>query len=494
MKKFLILSLALWLFGVETKAQLAGGTVCPDFTVTDVNGNQWNLYEKLDSDKRIILNLFAAWDASSWSYYQSGELQSLDSTYGSLGTEQVEILFIEVEESNQLAQLLGPANTSNDHAVATQGDWVTDNPFVVADSAAIGELLEIAYFPRVYYICPDRLIYTIGQYDADLLATYIMQPACDPAMYNVDPMISRVHEESLCETGETFLTVELKNFGLTTLTGATLQLTDGQTVYPFPWTGSLDTYQSEELVLGPLELGYKRNFELTVTTEDENPANSDLTLDAGVALSAQTIVFELLHDAWPEEISWHIKNEDGHIVHQSEDYIIDYQLVTDTLTLPTGGCYLFEIFDSSGDGIHGSQWGGFDGRCSLKSFNWQGELVYTIFDYDGSYDFSELSTSFEADNEIALSVETPLRAMTAFNAYPNPTNGLLHVQYTLASSEVVSIELRDITGRLLSQKNLGNQMPGTRQEQVSMEDLPAGIYMMSLKAGNNVQTTRVVKR
>lgn len=494
MKNYILLFAIAVFVTSSLQAQLPNGSVCPNFTAVDVNGNEWELYEILDSDKRVVINLFATWDASSWGYYQSAQMQSLDSLYGSLGTGQIQILFIEVEASNQLAQLYGPANTSNDQSISTQGDWVTDNPFPVIDSADLGSLLDISYFPTIYYVCPDRLVYTIGQYSADQLETHIMQPACDPAMFDVDPMISYVEEQSSCEPGETFLTIGLKNFGLTQLTAATLQLTDGETIYPFPWTGNLSTYESEELQIGPLALGYRNNYELTVATEDENTANSDVVINAGVALSSDTIIFELLLDAWPGEISWRILNENGDIVHENEDNYIQYELVTDSLALPANGCYTFEIFDTSGDGLQGSLWGGFDGRCSLKSFNWQGELVYTIFDYDGSYGFSELSTSFEVNNEVALEVETIESSMTSFNVYPNPTNGLLNVQYTLQSSELVSIEMRDITGRLLSQKNLNNQMPGARQEQVSMEEFPVGIYMMSLKVGNSIHTARVVKR
>ena len=495
MKKLLFTTVALLLATAQINAQLANGSVCPDFTATDVDGNEWNLYDLLDADKKVIINLFAAWDASSWSYYQSEELQSLDSTYGSLGTEEVQIIFIEIEELNSTAQLYGPAVGGTDYSIATRGDWVTDNPFPVVDSAGLGGLLEIAYFPTVYYVCPDRLIYTIGQYSATQLESTIFQAACEPATFTTDPMISYAGAMSNCETGETFVTVGLKNFGTEALTTSTLQLSDGESIYPFPWTGNLNTYQSEELTFGPLELPYKKSYHLTISTLDENTANSDITFDAGVALSADTLELELLLDAWPEEISWQILNHFGDVVIENEeDYLIDYELATENFSLNGDGCYTFKIMDTGGDGLHGSQWGAFDGRCSLKSYNYLDSLVYTIMDYDGSYDFDVLSAEFEVNNDVALNITLNNKSAKDFSVFPNPTNGQVNIRYTLESSEVVQIELRDVMGKLLMQENLGNKTPGVQQQTISLEEMPAGIYMMSLKYGNNVHTTRVIKR
>lgn len=494
MKNISTILFLLLLAVTNVNAQLANGSVCPDFTATDVQGNEWNLYELLDQDKKVVINLFAAWDPSSWSYYQSAQLQSLDSTYGSLGTGEVQVLFIEVEDMNSAAQLYGPAVGGSDYSVATQGDWITDNPFPVADSALLGELLEIAYLPTIYYVCPDRLIYNVGQYSAAQLENHLFQASCAPATFEVDPMIGYASSQDICETSETFLTVVLKNFGTTPLTAATLQLSDGESVYPFPWTGNLVTYESEELLLGPLELPYKRNYELTITTEDENPDNGISSLEAGVALSADTLQLELLLDAWPTEISWHITNDEGSVVLEGGNYTINYQYILRNFSLPGNGCYMFKIFDTSGDGLNGSQWGAFDGRCSLKSYNYLDSLAYIILDYDGSYGFSELGAEFEVNNDVALSVRLHDAAMKDFSVFPNPTNGQVNVRYTLPSSEVVHLEMRDVIGKLLMQENLGNKTQGIQQEMISIEELPAGIYMMSLKYGNKVHTTRVVKR
>ena len=42
-------------------AQLPDGSVAPDFTATDLNGEEHNLYSYLDSGYQVILDFSATW-------------------------------------------------------------------------------------------------------------------------------------------------------------------------------------------------------------------------------------------------------------------------------------------------------------------------------------------------------------------------------------------------------------------------------------------------
>ena len=61
MKKYLrTLSLAvLLILSLDSSAQLPNGSIAPDFTATDINGVEYNLYELLDAGNTVILDFFA---------------------------------------------------------------------------------------------------------------------------------------------------------------------------------------------------------------------------------------------------------------------------------------------------------------------------------------------------------------------------------------------------------------------------------------------------
>ena len=77
------------------------------------------------------------------------------------------------------------------------------------------------------------------------------------------------------------------------------------------------------------------------------------------------------------------------------------------------------------------------------------------------------------------------------SAYPNPATDRVTFDYTLASSQMVVIELVDMVGNVVSVQNLGNMSAGTNQSQVSLDGIAAGIYMVNFKAGNNLSVSKL---
>ena len=55
MKKYAVFALGL-VFVSALSAQLPSGAQAPDFTATDLNGQTWNLYDLLASDKIVVLD------------------------------------------------------------------------------------------------------------------------------------------------------------------------------------------------------------------------------------------------------------------------------------------------------------------------------------------------------------------------------------------------------------------------------------------------------
>ncbi len=132
----------------ESAAQLC---IAPDFTLTDINGQEFNLYETLDSDKVVILSIGATWSQASLDFHNQSYLEELYAEYGPLGTDQIRVLFVEVDDNTTLADMTGLGGN-------TLGDFISDISYPIANPN--NALFPVAVFaaqglPAVKIINPD---------------------------------------------------------------------------------------------------------------------------------------------------------------------------------------------------------------------------------------------------------------------------------------------------------------------------------------------------
>ena len=152
MKKTLLL-LFLLAAGVTRplQAQIAPGAIAPNIVATDINGNNWNLYDLLDQGKTVFLDVFATWCGPCWSYHNSGALDDFYNQYGPDGTNEIMAFMIEGDGSTTMADLQGTGGN-------TVGNWITGTPMPIIDNSGIASDYQIRYFPTIFMICPDRIV------------------------------------------------------------------------------------------------------------------------------------------------------------------------------------------------------------------------------------------------------------------------------------------------------------------------------------------------
>lgn len=178
MKRNLHLFLVLLFAMASTSvfAQLPNGSIAPDWTLTDLNGTTYNLYDELNDGKSIVLDISATWCPPCWTYHTSGVLEQLYDDYGPDGTDQVRIFMVEGDDATNLSCLYGSAGCNN----STMGDWVTGThyPIFSPEPAAANSFIsdyQLGFWPTIYGISPiDKTTQLVGQASYDVWESWLI--------------------------------------------------------------------------------------------------------------------------------------------------------------------------------------------------------------------------------------------------------------------------------------------------------------------------------
>jgi len=81
-----------------------------------------------------------------------------------------------------------------------------------------------------------------------------------------------------------------------------------------------------------------------------------------------------------------------------------------------------------------------------------------------------------------------------FQNYPNPTNGIFNVQFTIIGDvQFASIGIYDVQGREVARVLCRSLAPGDHLVQYDASELPDGIYIIVMQTGDKVLTNKLVK-
>lgn len=296
MKKILlfITALIICLTNEESKAQLANGSIAPDFTFTDIAGHTQHLYAYLDSGITTYINISATWSPSSWAYHNTRYLDSLYNHYGPGAAKELTVLFIEGELTNDSLQLYGISASSFPSGLSL-GNFTTNVPYPIIDlktttpgaASFVGASGYNAHmFPTIYMICPDRRVTLLGEQNAATL--YASRRNCDTASVNTDAELftSSTINNALASCDSVIPTFRIGNIGTSPLTTATIKYkVDGVLQKTFTWNGNLATYHSA--VITGVKVAAASGGNHTVTAYVSNPNSvTDPTTDNDSAVAS----------------------------------------------------------------------------------------------------------------------------------------------------------------------------------------------------------------
>ena len=338
-------------------AQLPDFGVAPDFTVTDLENNTHNLYDILDQDKPVVIDLYATWCNPCWSYHQTYALENLWTANGPSGTDELVVMGIESQSGNSVDQINGiTGTTGNAYTSNTAGDWLNGVSYPMIDNSNPASLFNLAYFPTVVLVCPDRSVTEVGQASTSSLQAAAASCPSSASQANDGSVIAYVGSAFAC--GDVAMEVVLQNKGTAAYTSATIKVMDGATeLASVPWSGNLASYEYDEIDLGSVPVPGPGTYTIEIAESDANTGNNTLSVTLGsVEVATIDVVVEVTTDYYPGETSWDIRKSNGAVV-AAESYVAGTEdgagaggadankTHTHPVTLPVNECFTVNLFD-----------------------------------------------------------------------------------------------------------------------------------------------------
>lgn len=95
---------------------------------------------------------------------------------------------------------------------------------------------------------------------------------------------------------------------------------------------------------------------------------------------------------------------------------------------------------------------------------------------------------------VVSNVALPTYDDVLLSVFPNPFQGSLTVQYSLAKRGTVHMHLVDVLGHVVGSQSLGMREAGVQDVRMNWNNLPAGAYMLLLEVNGTYQQQLIVKQ
>jgi thiol-disulfide isomerase/thioredoxin len=480
---FIVPVLCALFLSIDSFAQLPDGAAAPDWTATDINGIEHNLYSYLDSGYAVILDFSATWCGPCWTYHNSGVLEELYESHGPNGTNEVRVFFIEADNGTTDEDLLGTGTN-------TWGDWTEGVNYPIIDNGGdIFSNYENTYYPTLYTVCPSGLLNQIGQASYDVHVNYVESLDCAAASLPSDPsIISYTGAIRSCPGEDVPLSIRVMNNGLEPLTSCTFEATTlfGTELLTYEWSGNLRTYEIEEIQLGNASFLTTSIFFVDIVSQDDNAANNSVS--STMNLSSQTatslVRVRVTTDDNPQDNRWAITDITG-----DEVVGTSFGDLTEPNTeyiwwesMPSEGCYSFDLFDLSGNGG--------DIACDLSTFNDDLQNINTIFTASNSGAWSNLNKGFLV-NAINTGVAEFNGSSEPILLHPNPARSsvVLNAIHPLCHL----IQVHHMSGALVKEW-INPNILSSGAFTLDIRGLASGVYILSGHSIASTQTAKLIIR
>ena len=94
--------------------------------------------------------------------------------------------------------------------------------------------------------------------------------------------------------------------------------------------------------------------------------------------------------------------------------------------------------------------------------------------------------------DISLGLNDSKNLVSSLNAFPNPANENVNINFTITEASNVSVSVVSVTGDIVYNNSLGSISAGNYSENVNASKLANGVYFYTLSVNGNVTTKKLV--
>ena len=295
--------------------------------------------------------------------------------------------------------------------------------------------------------------------------------------------------------------VRVYNNGSAPITSATLQssLNGGPFLPAGSFSGSIAPATSALVAVPPI--GFSPNatndikFKIVNVngSPDANPANDTLTISNILRTTrlakGRYVSMRFTQDRFGAESTWKIIEEATGTVKLAGGPYPNLNnngtaLRTDSFWADPERCYEVVVNDRSANGINS---GSGAGSYQIVS---NGLIIYASNGQFASRDRSMFKTAENLILPNAVGGITPFESSVSL--LPNPTAGETNLVFTLTKGTKASVQVMDVTGRVVTQIAEQNLSAGTHALPIVTQNLPGGVYNIRLATAQGTVTTRLV--